>query len=294
MHPGTSAFVASWRPRTVSPEAARFAREVVGPLDVGERQRAKALLYAVSQLGRFAESVGLELDSSLLNDALVERFVACGCGSFADGTVRTLRANLRFVATAVSAPRPKPPRIARGRAKPGYSDQELAAYLALADTQPTVARRQRASGLIALGAGAGLLGVDLRTVRGTDVVERSGGVLVEVHGPRARVVPVHANLASRALLAARHAAGDFVVGGHEPNRRNVTTPLIASLSGGADLPRLELSRLRATWLALVASRIGLATFLYAAGVTCSQHLGDVAEGCPVLAEHEAVELLAGS
>ena len=290
-----SAFVASWRPRTVSPEAARFARAVVGQMEVNERQRAKALLYAVGQLGRFCQSVGLALEASLLgNDAVLERFVAGGCGAFADGTVRTLRANLRFVATAVSAPRPKPASIARQHAKPGYTDHELAAYLALADTQPTLARRARASGLIALGAGAGLLGVDLRTVRGTDVVQRSGGVLVEVKGPRARVVPVHGSLAPRALVAARHAAGDFVIGGKEPNRRNVTTPLIASLCGGADLPRLELSRLRATWLALVASRIGLATFLYAAGITCSQHLGDVTEGLSVLGEHDAVELLAGS
>ena len=278
----------------MSPGAARFAREVVGQMEVNERQRAKALLYAVGQLGRFCESVGLELEASLLNDAVLERFVACGCESLADGTVRTLRANLRFVAATSSAQRPKPASIARQHAKPGYTDHELAAYLALADTQPTLARRARASGLIALGAGAGLLGVDLRTVRGTDVVQRSGGVLVEVKGPRARVVPVHGSLAPRALVAARHAAGDFVIGGKEPNRRNVTTPLIASLCGGADLPRLELSRLRATWLALVASRIGLATFLYAAGITCSQHLGDITEGLSVLGEHDAVELLAGS
>ena len=49
--------------------------------------------------------------------------------------------------------------------------------------------------------------------------------------------------------------------------RNITTPLTRSLSGGAGLPRLDASRLRATWLADIADLPGLATFMHAAGIT---------------------------
>ena len=41
------------------------------------------------------------------------------------------------------------------------------------------------------------------------------------------------------------------------------------------LPRLDTSRLRATWLADCAQLLGLATFMHAAGITCSQRLGDL-------------------
>jgi hypothetical protein len=48
----------------------------------------------------------------------------------------------------------------------------------------------RASGLVCLGAGAGLIRGDLRDVRGSDVACRSGGVVVTVRGARPRTVPV--------------------------------------------------------------------------------------------------------
>ena len=59
----------------------------------------------------------------------------------------------------------------------------------------------RAAGLVCLGAGAGLIRADLRAVRGTDIICRSGGVIVAVRGSRPRAVPVlaryHAAAAGR-------------------------------------------------------------------------------------------------
>ena len=105
--------------------------------------------------------------------------------------------------------------------------------------------------------------------------------------------PCAAELSARALGAATWAKGGFIVGGAEPNRRNVTSPLIASLAGGADLPRLSLARLRATWVARCAADIGLATFMAAAGVRCSQRLGDVVAHLDPGDEARAVALLGG-
>jgi integrase len=152
-------------------------------------------------------------------------------------------------------------------------------------------RRMRAAGLVCLGAGAGLIRSDLRDVRGTDIVCRSGGVVVTARGARPRTVPVLARYHARLLAAAASAGTGLIRGGADPGRRNITNPLIRALDGGTGLPRLDTSRLRATWLAEVAELLGLATFMHAAGITCSQRLGDLIAGLEPAGEAAAVRLL---
>jgi len=152
----------------------------------------------------------------------------------------------------------------------------------------------RAAGLVCLGAGAGLIRGDLRDVRGTDIACRSGGVVVVVRGARPRAVPVLARYHAPLLAAARFAGSGLIAGGADPGRRNLTSPLIRALDGGTGLPRLEGSRLRATWLRDGAEMLGLATFMHAAGITCSQRLGDLVAGLDPAGEAEAVRLLGGT
>ena len=149
----------------------------------------------------------------------------------------------------------------------------------------------RAAGLVCLGAGAGLIRGDLRDARGSDVACRSGGVVVQVRGRRARVVPVLARYHGVLLAAARFAGDGLVCGGADPGRRNLTNPLVAALDGGGGLPRLDTSRLRATWLADCADQLGLATFMAAAGISCSQRLGDLVAGLEPGSEADAIRLL---
>jgi hypothetical protein len=104
-------------------------------------------------------------------------------------------------------------------------------------------------------------------------------------------VPVLAGYHERLLAAARFAGTGLVCGGADPARRNITTPLTRSLAGGAGLPRLDTSRLRATWLAEVAQLLGLATFMHAAGITCSQRLGDLLASLEPAGEADAIRLL---
>ena len=82
-----------------------------------------------------------------------------------------------------------------------------------------------------------------------------------------------------------------MIGGTSTSRRNVTTPLTASLCGGADLVRLTISRLRATWLCEVAEMVGLRAFMDAAGITCSQRLGDIVSHLEPVDEDTAVALI---
>ena len=277
----------------MSPRAAAFARQVVPAAGPGGRERAKNLLWAAAKLADYGTGLGLDAEPQvLLHPSVIERFTAHAPG-LSGSARRTLRTNLRFIARrAVPRLAPADTPLPRERAKAPYSPAEIAGYLALADAQPTLARRMRAAGLVCLGAGAGLIRSDLRAVRGSDVICRSGGVIVVVRGGRRpRVVPVLARYHDLLLAAAEFAGGRLVTGGTDPARRNLTTPLIRSLASGTGLPRLDTSRLRATWLADCAQLLGLATFMHAAGITCSQRLGDLLAALEPADEATAVALL---
>ena len=92
------------------------------------------------------------------------------------------------------------------------------------------------------------------------------------------------------MAAARFTGNALICGGTDPGRRNLTNPLISALDGGTGLPQLDTSRLRATWLAGCAELPGLATFMAAAGISCSQRLGDLITGLEPAGEEQAVRL----
>jgi integrase len=290
-----TAYIGRWRPSSVSPPAAAFAREVITRTGPEGRERAKNLLWAAGRLADWAIGLGLEaVPEVLLHPSTAERFTRCAPG-LSGVARRTLRTNLRFIGRRV-VPQfyPADLPLPRERAKQPYSPAEIAGFLALADAQPTRERRGRAAGLVCLGAGAGLIRGDLRDVRGSDVACRSGGVIVAVRGTRPRTVPVLARYHARLLAAARAAGTGLVCGGTDPGRRNLTNPLIAALDGGTGLPRLDTSRLRATWLTDCAELLGLATFMAAAGISCSQRLGDLVADLEPGGEADAVRLLGGA
>jgi len=168
-----AALIEGFSPRTVSRAAAAFAKEVTAAACPESVNRAKAFLFASSRLGAFCESVGLVLDPSLLfSPSIIERCCHPQVTTMSPATLRTVRTNLRAIACRLD-PGPPPVPLSRERAKAPYSVGEIASYLALADAQPTEARRHRASALVCLSAGAGLVGADMKGVCGTDVVCRS-------------------------------------------------------------------------------------------------------------------------
>jgi hypothetical protein len=290
--PGAAGYIGRWRPSSVSPQAAAFARGVVTAVAPAGRERAKNLLWAAGKLADYAIGLGLEaVPDVVLHPSVAERFTRCAPG-LSGPARRTLRTNLRFIGRRVVPhlyPGDLP--LPRERSKQPYSAAEVSGYLALADAQPTMERRMRAAGLVCLGAGAGLIRGDLRDARGTDVACRSGGVVVIVRGARPRAVPVLARYHGPLLAAARFAGSGLICGGTDAGRRNITSPLVAALDGGGGLPRLDTSRLRATWLADCGELLGLATFMRAAGISCSQRLGDLIAGLEPGGEGQAVRLL---
>jgi len=170
---------------------------------------------------------------------------------------------------------PAPAPLPRSRAKAPYSAKEVGAYLALATAQPTEARRQRLTGLLCLGLGAGIQAAELRYVTGTHVYRSGGALVVKVEGRRARTVPVLSRYNEPLEASASYAGASFVCGGVLPTRKNLTTPLLKTTAGGRDLPRLDIGRLRATWLCEQLERLGVPELLRAAGVTHSQRIWDL-------------------
>jgi hypothetical protein len=290
-----AACIGRWRPSSVSPRSAAFARDVIIRVEPGGRERARNLLWAAGRLADFAASLGLDLEPEVVfHPSVIERFARAAPG-LPGVARRTLRASQRFIARRVVPQlHPADAPLPRERAKAPYGPAEIAGFLALAGAQPTAERRMRAAGLVCLGAGAGLIRAGLRDVRGQDVSARSGGLVVAVGGPRARVVPVLDRYHDRLLAAARFAGAGLICGGSDPGRRNITNPLVTALDGGTGLPRLDTSRLRATWLAETAERPGLATFMHAAGISCSQRLGDLVAGLQPGGDADAVRLLGGT
>src|ERR1700758_4746216 len=231
--PGVAGYIARWRPSSVSPQAAAFARQVVPLAAPAGQERAKNLLWAAGKLADYAIGLGLEaVPGVMLHPPAAERFTRCAPG-LSGVARRTLRTNLRFIGRRVvphlyPADLPLP----RERSRQPYSAAEISGYLALADAQPTAERRMRAAGLICLGAGAGLIRGDLRDARGSDVIARSGGVVVTVRGARPRAVPVLARYHARLLAAASSAGTGLICGRADPGRRNLTSQLITALDGG--------------------------------------------------------------
>jgi integrase len=291
--PAVALAIERFSPKSVSEEVALFSKELTFAAAPTTENRAKAFLFASSRIGSYAQSLGLDLDPAVvLHPSVIERFSSDG--DMSPTTRRTLRTNLRSLAERVANTRAHPVSLPRERAKSPYSASEIASYLSLADAQPTALRRTRAQALICLGAGAGLIGGELRRVRGSDVIVRSGGVLVSVGGTRKRTVPVLSAYHDRLLDSAKAFSDSYLVAGVNPDSHNVTNPIIRELSKVTDLPRLETPRLRSTWLVCVSQAIGLRAFMEAAGVSCSQRLGDLVSYLDPPTEEQMVAVLGAS
>ena len=151
-----AAYIGRWRPSSVPPPAAAFARDVITRTGPEGRERAKNLLWAAGRLADWAIGLGLEaVPEVLLHPSTAERFTRCAPG-LSRAARRTLRTNLRFIGRRV-VPRfyPADLPLPRERAKQPYSPAEIAGFLALADAQPTRERRVRAAGLVCLGPAPG-------------------------------------------------------------------------------------------------------------------------------------------
>jgi hypothetical protein len=75
------AYIGRWRPSSVSPGAAAFARDVVTKTAPAGRERAKNLLWAAGKLADYGLGLGLDAAPEvLLHPSVAERFTRCAPG----------------------------------------------------------------------------------------------------------------------------------------------------------------------------------------------------------------------
>ena len=90
-------YIAGWRPTSVSPQAAAFARAVITETEPASQERAKNLLWAAGKLADYGIGLGLDaVPEVLLHPSVTERFTRCAPG-LTGVARRTLRTNLRFI-----------------------------------------------------------------------------------------------------------------------------------------------------------------------------------------------------
>jgi len=215
------------------------------------RSRAMAALV-LRRLSRFAETRGVPDSREFwLDYDMIEAFCVAGLAGRASSTRGTYRSALYRLAEAACGPagrRATP--FAGARAPAPYSPAERAELAALAAGQRDPATRSSALALVVFGIGAGLRPGELVALRGSDVTRHGRQVLVQVGGPRARVVPVTSRYAGRAWELARRAGSGHVFrpGPAERSYKNFVTNFARGLTADPAAPRLSLRRARAAFI----------------------------------------------
>ena len=238
----------------------------------------------------WAEDQGLPLELGTVTREHADEYTRVGMTGSSEKSRADRRARLRWIADQVN-PGQAPDRgiaVAKPAVKPPYSSEEMARIVRAARTQPTPTQQRNLSLCVAVGAGAGLDSVDLRSLRNHDLVNHGPvrGITVEVPGPRPRTVTV--------LREYEHLLRDALVGdpdalllGTKEDRRNIAARVIGDAVILGNCPRIEQSRLRSTWLArMLTMPVPLAVLLPAAGLQTGRTLGDL---LPYLPPHIGAE-----
>lgn len=304
LNPEISARIRDYRPRLPAHRwepVAGQVRAVVTAVAPATSNIARRLLYVVSRLAVWADSVGLPRDPGLwLRTETIDRFVLSGMAGQGGGTLQSCRCWLRRAREAVvwvqrgEAP---PVRIKADRSpRPPYEERELAALRRWVELLPGRARLDGLA-LMALAAGCGLAPGELRAVRGDDLRTTPQGVVLVDPLWLERLVACRAEW-EEALAELVDLAGDGYL--FRPGRK-VKSPknLVGSWSlrhrPHAGLPHLEARRLRSTWIVgLLRQRIDPALIAQAAGMRSVAALAPYFHWVPALSPEQTAELLRGA
>lgn len=243
-------------------------------------ESTRRLLSAGAGLLAYADKNHIPLQADVLfSDEVIERYVAAGVKG-RTGTRATVRSRLRRLKNA-NAPACTPS-ISYRRVQPPYTRDELAGLWRMVSNQPTSERTRRLQALYCLGLAAGCDSTDLRHVYGTSVRTTGDLVVVDIGGRRPRTVPVLADVGETLIGLAEEAGQGLLIGGN-PNNIQMVNALVGSATGGEDLPRLNVSRLRHSWMvALMSARIPLSHLASLAGISTLRVFEDLLPYCAPL------------
>ncbi|MEU9603388.1 hypothetical protein [Streptomyces sp. NPDC048057] len=184
--------------------------------------------------------------------------------------------------------------LPRNHIAPPYAPDQVAGYLDMAEDQSTEARRRTAFGILAAGLGAGLMPGEHLTITGRAITTTpAGNTVVPVKGSRPRTIPVLAAYTPLILtLAGRYPDEPLVGPSHDPGKNRLNR-LLSKIETPRNLPPLNTSSLRSTWLlTLLAAHVPLPEIMAAAGLASTGFLADLLPYLPRLNQDEAHRTIA--
>lgn len=225
--------------------------DCMGHVSYSPRELFKAVTRHVWWCWRTA---GLPLERAVVfHPEVIGEFIDHGCPDWSRPTAANRRSLLLRMSEQLMPPGSRPVRLPpmwAARPLPPYPPADVAALRSWAVGQITQTRVVQCHVLLALGFGAGLSAAEVADLRTGHLHVDSDGVLVEVIGRRARLVPVLAEweavLADLADAAMRPDL--YVFGG--PRRivshKNTVSNFVRATNIGRVQPSLQ--RMRVTWI----------------------------------------------
>ncbi|UOY03703.1 hypothetical protein [Blastococcus sp. PRF04-17] len=232
----------------------------------------------------WADDHDLPLTPKTVQRRYVDEYTRTGMPDSSAKSRADRRARLRRLADQIN-PDQAPDRgvtVERPSVKPPYTEREMAQIRRVALTQPTAARRRQLCLCVGLGAGAGLDSQDLRHLTRAHVRDTGdGGITVEVPEPSPRAVVVLRDYEGLVRIGLGDLKPHALLLGRKEDRRNLAARAIGHAVVLGDVPHIEQSRLRATWLArLMTAAVPLQVVLTAAGLRSARTLVDLLPHLP--------------
>ena len=241
-----------------------------------------------SDLAQFAgwlRFTGTPLDpNTAMVRVTVDEYCRVGMSATIEKSRGDRRARLRGIADQVN-PEQAPVRhrpITREPRRGPYSDAEVAAILRVITTQPTPLLVRQLAVCVGLGLGAGIDSADLKLLFPHHLFLTPEGIRIEIPGKNARTVWVRRDFEAVVRRGVEGTDPERPLIGLNPGRSNVAAKIFDNATLVGDLPKLDQSRLRTTWIAWLMQRpVPLAVICKAAGLTSTRTLFDLIPFLPV-------------
>ncbi|MFN8168034.1 MAG: hypothetical protein U0S36_04555 [Candidatus Nanopelagicales bacterium] len=218
---------------------------------------------------------------SLTDLALIDEYTRVELATRTENSAADRRSRLRKLAGALNPSTALPVHghtIPRKAIKPGYTPAETAAIVRVAWVQPTEEKTRAMCAVVGLGLGAGCDSTDLKALLCSDIEDHGdAGMSVTIRSRGGeRTVPVKREYEPLVRRALQSRKPNQLVIGQKADRVNVAARIIDEARIYGDVPKIEASRLRSTWLADLLTRpIPLPVILHVAGLKSARTLLDL-------------------
>lgn len=219
----------------------------------------------------------------VLTFAHIDDFYARGLSDLGDRSKRDYRSRLRTLASRVNTSSDAPPIPTTGynAVRPGYTSSDEAKVRMVAQRQRRPETRRRLCVIVGLGGGAGVSPVELRLLRRNHLEVTDEGIVVRIQGASARSVVVRRDYEPLVLAGIEGLDDDDLLIDVSVKGANPISKIINDAEVYEDLPKIDLRRLRSTWISwLLQQRIPLQLALQAAGLTSARTFSDMARHLP--------------